>query len=285
MYVLEHALLNLGKNKGRNILIGAMLFAVITSAFIGMTIYNATDAIIESARVEFNTMVQIRPQMRRVGGDTAPSTVAPETLRYFAESEYLSNARIGPNPGGGFVRENETVFYLLSADLLPSFEAELRSKGLPDDWIVYQDQNAYRRMIQPIENLKDVALTFLVIVLVFGAAIMVLLSVIAIRERKYEIGVLRAMGMKKKKVALCLWVETIAITCACFILGMIMGAVLAQPVSNALWTGESIISVPLSSATILQILAVSILLASIAGAISVSQITKYEPIKILMDRN
>jgi putative ABC transport system permease protein len=209
--------------------------------------------------------------------------VSPDDLWYFAQSEYLSGWQLGA--GGGFVRGNETVFFLRSPDLLYAFEAELREKGLPDDWVVFRDEASYRRMIAPIENLQDVSLTFLLVVLLFGAAIMVLLSVIAIRERKYEIGVLRAMGMKKKKVALGLWVETITITCICFVLGIIVGTALATPVSNALWTGEGQINIALNGVTALQILGVSLLLATIAGAVSVSRITKYEPIKILMERN
>ena len=283
MYVFEHALLNLGKNKGRNILLGIMLFAVITSAVIALSIFNATDTIIENARIEFNTMVQIRPQRRQMGGNDNPtSTVTLEDLHRFADSDYLSGVQIG---AGGFARGNETMFYLHSPELLYAFEAEMREKGLPDDWVVFRDEASYRRMIAPIENLQDVSLTFLLVVLLFGAAIMILLSVIAIRERKYEIGVLRAMGMKKNNVALCLWVENIAITFACFVFGIIVGTLLANPVSNALWTGEGQISITLNGITALQILGVSLLLATIAGAVSVSHITKYEPIKILMERN
>jgi putative ABC transport system permease protein len=174
---------------------------------------------------------------------------------------------------------------LKSPDYHSAFEAEIREKGLPDDWIVFRDEAAYRRMIAPIENLQDVSLTFLLVVLLFGAAVMTLLSVIAIRERKYEIGVLRAMGMKKKKVALGLWFETILITCICFIFGMITGTALATPVSNMLWSGDGQISIALNAITAVQILGVSLLLATIAGAVSVSRITKYEPIKILMERN
>jgi len=285
MYVFEHAILNLAKNKGRNILLGIMLFAVITSSVIALSIFNASDAIIANARVEFNSMVQIRPQSRQIGGNASASSTAPlpEDLWRFAESEYLSDAHIGA--GGGFVRGNETIFYLKSPDYHSAFEAEIREKGLPDDWIVFRDEAAYRRMIAPIENLQDVSLTFLLVVLLFGAAVMTLLSVIAIRERKYEIGVLRAMGMKKKKVALGLWFETILITCICFIFGMITGTALATPVSNMLWSGDGQISIALNAITAVQILGVSLLLATIAGAVSVSRITKYEPIKILMERN
>jgi len=287
MFVIEHALLNLGKNKGRNILLGIILFAVISSAVIAMSIFNTTDVIIENARVEFNSMVQIRPQSRQIGGsgNSTTSAVTTEDLYLFAESDFLSGATIVPYETSLRTRDNETMFYLKSPDMLADFEAEMREKGLPDDWRVFRDEAAYRRMIKPIENLKGVSLTFLIIVLVFGAAIMILLSIIAIRERKYEIGVLRAMGLKKKKVAFCLWVETIVITFACFVAGIIVGTVLANPVSNMLWTGDGQISIGLDAITTLQILGVSILLASIAGAVSVSRITKYEPIKILMERN
>ena len=285
MYVFEHALLNLMKNKGRNILIAIMFFAVVTSSVIALSIFNASDGIIANARIEFNSMVQIRPQSRQIGGNSSASSSAPlpEDLWHFADSEYLSDAYIGA--GGGFVRGNETIYYLKSPDYLAAFEAEIREKGLPDDWIVFRDEAAYRRMIAPIENLQDVSLTFLFVVLLFGAAIMVLLSIIAIRERKYEIGVLRAMGMKKKNVALGLWFETILITCICLIFGMILGNALATPVSNMLWSGEGHINISLNWITAVQVFGVSLLLATISGTVSVSRITKYEPIKILMERN
>jgi len=49
----------------------------------------------------------------------------------------------------------------------------------------------YQKVVGPVEGLKKISLTFMIIVLIFGAMILMLLSSIAIRERKYEIGVLR----------------------------------------------------------------------------------------------
>jgi len=287
MYVIEHALMNLGKNKGRNVLLGIIMFAVITATVIGMAVFNTSAVIIDDARIAFDSMVRIRPQRRQMGGNSENNTsmLTLEDYYKFADSEYLSGAEISPGGTTGRNMEVEAIYYLQSPDTLPAFETQIREKGLPSDWSVYKDEAEYHRMIKPIENLKDVSLTFLIIVLVFGAAIMIILSVIAIRERKYEIGVLRAMGLKKKKVVLCLWVETIAITCACFLAGLFAGTILANPVSNALWTGDGRINVSLDAVTVFQILGVSLLLASIAGAVSVSRITKYEPIKILMERD
>lgn len=47
--------------------------------------------------------------------------------------------------------------------------------------------------------MKKITMVFLIVVLVLGAIILTLLTSILIRERKYEIDVLRAMGMKKGK--------------------------------------------------------------------------------------
>ncbi|AQT83490.1 hypothetical protein B1222_02040 [Paenibacillus larvae subsp. pulvifaciens] len=152
-----------------------------------------------------------------------------------------------------------------------------------------------------------------------GAVILILLSSIAIRERKYEIGVLRAIGMKKRKVALGLWTEMIVITCICLVIGIGVGASITQPVTNSLLAGQienakaadnsaaqgkavvvagtggnslnnSIklleeLNVSLEMDTLMEIIGISLLLASIAGITAISRITKYEPIKILMERN
>lgn len=285
MYVLEHAILNLIKNKERNILLGIIMFAVITAAVIALSIFNGTDSIIANARVEFNSMVQIRPQGRQMNAGAAGSetTVTREDLYYFAESAHLSGVEFGP--GTGFARGNETIFYLRSADLFEAFEEELRAKGLPEDWTVFRDEASFHRMIAPIENLKEVSFTFLLVVLGFGAAIMTLLTAISIRERKYEIGVLRAMGMKKNKVSVGLLTELFVITSICFVGGLLLGTLLTTPIANLLSTGENTIYLTLEPITAIQILGVSMLLALIAGVVSISRITKYEPIKILMNRN
>jgi len=310
MYVIEHAVLNLWKNKGRNILLGVIILAIITSTVVALAIFNTAGSIIEETRAALQCAVRAAPAMRRVtsGADAEPE-VSIEQYLAFAESKYIDGADV--KPGGRGADGVDAVYYLKSPDMLAAFEAELRSKGLPDGYAVRTDESEFESVAGPIESLKKLSLTFLIIVLALGAVIMVLLSVIAIRERKYEIGVLRAMGMKKKKVAIGLWTEIVAITCVCFVLGMGVGTMLSQPVSDAIMTGQSKpatttrsssladrlksedapaskqadkVDVSVSAITAMEILTISILLASISGVISVSRITKYEPIKILMER-
>jgi len=208
------------------------------------------------------------------------------------------------------------TYFLKDPSMLEAFEAEIRAKGLSDFLKVGTDESGYDSIVRPVEGLKKISLTFLTIVLILGAIILILLSTMAIRERKYEIGVLRAMGMKKSRVALGLWIEMLAITCVCLCLGLLIGSLIAQPVSDMLLAGQleaaatsgglpggAIVSAGSSSLlsgslttldelnvslgfnTILEILAISIALASLSALVAISRITKYEPIKILMERN
>ena len=125
-------------------------------------------------------------------------------------------------------------YYLKNPEDLEAFAAELYSKGLGDEWNVNTDENSYNTIVKPVEGLKSITLVFLIVVLVLGAVILILLSTIAIRERKYEIGVLRAMGMKKSRVAAGLLSEVIMITVLCLIIGMGTGIAAAQKVSDIL---------------------------------------------------
>lgn len=235
------------------------------------------------------------------------------------------------NPDETGIEVNVT-YYLKTPDLLEAFEAEVRSKGLSDMFTVATDASSYESVVKPVEGLKGMSITFMLVVIILGAIILILLSSISIRERKYEIGVLRAMGMKKFNVAFGLWSEILVITCVCLVIGIGVGAVVAQPVSDILLevqieaensstandfsnmaqgnrtmtaggggnrmgamslTGPGASTVkPLSEMkitlgfnTILEIIAIALILASISGLVSISKITKYEPIKILMDRN
>ena len=125
-------------------------------------------------------------------------------------------------------------YYLNNPEDLDKFAAELYAKGLDEKFDVTTDQAGYDATVKPVEGLKSITYVFLTVVLLLGAIILILLSTIAIRERKYEIGVLRAMGMKKSKVAFGLISEVIMITFVCLILGLGTGIAIAQPVSDML---------------------------------------------------
>jgi len=469
MYLFINSIKNIGRNKGRNILIGIIMLALITVSIISLSINNTTGSIIDDFKTRFSSEVKIAPDFSNLRRVSDFKFVTPRQYLDFADSEYLAEAiftgttvvssedikavdedeldnLLGGIGGGGVMssgtiptmnlignqwedftngyrslmdgssmpknsgeciiskeladlnnlkvgdeltlnsssssfinnemkttsntikvkitgiyldateaysasasmklpslnRRNDILtpietliengsdsvvitakYYLKNPSMLKDFEAELRAKGLAEYYLVNTDESGYQKVVGPVEGLKKVSLTFMIIVLAFGAVIIVLLSTIAIRERKYEIGVLRAMGMKKRKVIFGLWIEMLMITACCLIIGIGMGSALAQPVSDTLLAGQienakaaatqnnngiysGIYSdgnrqetiggpqepVPLEQVdisvgidTIIEIAVIALLLASIASMAAIVKVTKYEPIKILMERN
>jgi len=159
------------------------------------------------------------------------------------------------------------------------------------------------------------------VILILGAIVLALISFMAVRERKYEVGVLRAMGMERGKVAFGIFAEAVLISVVCLAIGLGVGTVMAQPIADSIlegnvaeavaedeasgvgnkvlfaggqmqtddkaagYTPESEIQVSLSAAVIVQIILITLGLAALSGVIGVVIITQYEPLKILRERN
>lgn len=206
-------------------------------------------------------------------------------------------------------------YTLTSPDVKDAFEAELREQGLSSYFRVTTDESLYEKVVGPVESLATISFVFMIVVLLLGGTILVLINMMALRERKYEIGVLRAMGMKKMKVALGLIYELLAVTFAAMILAVGIGAMVSQPISDGLLASQvqaaseaaqkamgnmggmaiigpqsdaeaiSQLAVGINPIVLFEICGIAILLAALSGAVSLSYITKYEPIKILTERN
>lgn len=116
-----------------------------------------------------------------------------------------------------------------------AFEDEVRELGLDDSYAVSSnDLTEYENSLVPLNTLSKMAGWFLVVILVIGAIILVVLNIFNVRERKYEIGVLTAMGMKKIKVAAQFLTEIFVVTLVSVTIGALIGAVTSVPVTNAL---------------------------------------------------
>lgn len=129
-----------------------------------------------------------------------------------------------------------------------AFEGQVRALGLSEDYTVTStDLQNYESSLTPLKNLSSFATILLIIVLAVGAVILVVFNIFNIRERKYEVGVLTAIGMKKGKVAAQFIAELFLVTFAAVLIGAAGGAVLSVPVADKML--ESQIAAQQSQAT------------------------------------
>ena len=119
------------------------------------------------------------------------------------------------------------------------FEEQVRDMGLDETYTVSsQDITSFENSLVPLNTLSTTAGYFLIVILIIGAIILIVLNIFNVRERKYEIGVLTAMGMKKIKVAMQFLTESFIVTLIAVILGLGIGAVSSVPVANALLNNQ-----------------------------------------------
>ncbi|MBQ3546192.1 MAG: ABC transporter permease [Lachnospiraceae bacterium] len=128
---------------------------------------------------------------------------------------------------GTYVFDNSDDYY--------KFEDEVRTLGLDDSYTVSSsDISSYEESLTPLNTLSEMAGYFLIVILIIGAIILIVLNIFNVRDRKYDIGVLTAMGMKKGKVSLQFLIETFTVTILSVIFGILIGAVCSVPVTNIL---------------------------------------------------
>lgn len=235
------------------------------------------------------------------------------------------------------------TYIFADLDSYEKFETEVREMGLDENFAVSSsDVTAFEKSLVPLETLSKFAGYFLIVILLIGAVILIVLNIFNVRERKYEIGVLTAMGMKKSKVAIQFLCEIFVVTIIAVLIGAGIGAVASVPVTNALLEGqvesqrnrndrieqgfgrgdqkdmqngntpqpdeppsadnkfnpfdqmmginnENAYVTEITSATnltvVLQMILIGILLTLVSGAASMLFLMRYEPLKILANRD
>ena len=162
-----------------------------------------------------------------------------ETLKAVSDNSE-ANAEVSTNDRGmettTAIRSTTNGTYVFSnTENLNSFREDVKRLGLDENYSVTSaDEKAYEQSLVPLNSLSKFAGVFFWIVLGIGAVILIAINLFNIRERKYEVGVLTAIGMKKRKVAVQFVAEIFVVTFAAVMIGTAAGAVAALPVTNSL---------------------------------------------------
>ena len=183
--------------------------------------------------------------------------------------------------------EDKMTFYLTNPDATGPFLQELRDKGLPETFVPYYDLKSYNAIVDPVKKMSGIAVTFGLVILITGAAILVFLSISNIRERKYEVGVLRSIGMKKHQLARGMAYESLTLVTVFTLVGLLIGGLLAKPITAMLLgSADGVNSAPAFTLGPLPlVLVVAAVLGVLSSLVGILYVTRFEPMKILQERN
>lgn len=252
-----------------------------------------------------------------------------------SNSQTLTDEDTGREYETALSGELEAVYVFADVEDYETFTEEVYTLGLSEDYTVSsQDLTAFENSLTPLTTLSTMAGWFLLVILMIGGVVLVVLNLFHVRERKYEIGVLTAMGMKKGKVALQFITEILVVTMVAVIIGSAVGAAVSVPVTNALLANQvesqtqqkeqietnfgrpggegqdetagempqmeqgeqdapgggfagyiTKVDSAVNLTVVLQMMAIGLLLTLAAGGVSVLSVMRYDPLKILANRD
>ncbi len=129
-------------------------------------------------------------------------------------------------------------FIIKSKENVESFIEEVKQKGINEYYTINTNIEELDTATKSIKNVETFATTFLIITLIISAIVVVVINMINIRERKYEIGVFRTIGISKFKLTIQFVIELFIVSVIMLSIGTVLGGFLAKPVGNELLKTE-----------------------------------------------
>lgn len=128
--------------------------------------------------------------------------------------------------------------YVDSLDNLSSVTQQIKNKlGSNADVISSIDQA--NQTVQPLDSVKSISLYSAIGAVVAAAIIIFMTMIMIVRERRREIGVLKAIGANNIKIASQFIVEAITLTFLAYLFGIIIGVIFANPITHLLVSNSS----------------------------------------------
>ena len=125
-----------------------------------------------------------------------------------------------------------------SVDNLSSATTAIQ-KALGDDADVTNNQETTQNAIAPLESVSTIAMFSLIGALVAGSIIILLTMIMIVRERRREIGVMKAIGSSNVGIVSQFVIESVTLTACALVVGLGIGVAASTPVTNVLVSNSS----------------------------------------------
>jgi len=136
---------------------------------------------------------------------------------------------------------NDVTSATATVDSIDNIDAATTSikNTLGDKADVTNDQENAKTAIEPLENVKSISLFSLIGALVAGSVIILLTMMMIVRERRREIGVMKAIGASNLKTVFQFVSEAVTLTVLGMVVGILVGVAAANPITKALVNNSS----------------------------------------------
>ena len=134
---------------------------------------------------------------------------------------------------------DRAVYYMKDPADIQSFIADAEKSAIDfDQFKLDANDQLYQQMMGPIENVASFSNNVVLLVTIAGAIILALIVMMTIRERKYEMGVLLAIGEKKGKLVSQFLVEILIVAVLAMGISTLSGNLVANQIGEQLLQQE-----------------------------------------------
>lgn len=152
-------------------------------------------------------------------------------------------------------------------------------KPIEEEAVCFIRDTEYRSLAGPLSSVQGAAAVMVVAVLVMGAVILVLVTLLSMHAREHEMGILVAMGERKWKIILQLFLELLVPILAAVTLSILPVRALIPMIGEAVGLREA---ASVEAGRVLALYGVSVLLAALSAVVSAGKVLRCRPRKILM---
>ena len=93
MYIIQNALKNLGRTKGRNILLGIIIFSMIVTTVVALAISRATSAVISEYKQQFGSEVSFKMNPTKASSAKEYRSMGNDELLALGQSDTLQKTQ------------------------------------------------------------------------------------------------------------------------------------------------------------------------------------------------
>ncbi len=129
---------------------------------------------------------------------------------------------------------NNIIIETTSIDTVESVDSAIKSTLGEDKIDVVNQLETAKTATEPLQNIRTISIYSLIGALIAGAIIILFTMMMIARERRREIGVLKAIGASNTLIVSQFGVEAIVLTFLSSVIGIILGVILGNPVLKAL---------------------------------------------------
>lgn len=152
-------------------------------------------------------------------------------------------------------------------------------KPIESEAVCFIRDTKYRSLAGPLSSVQGAAAVMVAAVLVMGAVILVLVTLLSMHAREYEMGILLAMGEQKWKIILQLFLELLVPVLAAVTLSIPPVQAMLPMLGDAVGLREAAY---MQTDHVLSLYGAAVLLAAVSTVVSAVKVLRCRPRKILM---